>query len=95
MDDAGRSVLSAEVDRLLDLPGRGGADALGGHLVVRLPLDRLAAGGGGGEVDEGGFVGRAAETLGGGRKVDLQQVPPRRVGRAALALGHGLLIVSK
>jgi hypothetical protein len=80
--DAGRPALGAEVHRFLDLPGRGDPDALGGHLAVRLALDRLAARGRSGEGDGGGFVGQATEALGGGREVDLQQVPPRRVGLA-------------
>lgn len=67
-----------------------GAAPLGGHLVLRLAVDGLAAGIGGGDVDEGGFVGEAAEALGGGGEVDLRQIPPRRVGLAEAALDDGV-----
>lgn len=60
VDDAGRTALGSEVDLLFDLPGRGDADVLGGHLVVRLAVDRLAAGGRCAEVDGRGLVSQLA-----------------------------------
>jgi hypothetical protein len=57
VDDAGRAPVGAAVHGLLDLPVRGDSVPLGGHPVVRLALDGLAARRRGAEVDGRGFVG--------------------------------------
>ncbi|CAG6393648.1 hypothetical protein SCOCK_210088 [Actinacidiphila cocklensis] len=88
VDDAGRAVLGSGVHPLFDLPGRGDAGPLGGHLVVGLAVDRFAQGRRGAEVDRGGQDPEPAPFAALAGQVDLQVVPPRVIGFPAAAFHH-------